>query len=644
MVPPVVLAALASISLYLLPALIGIAAGRRREPFTRCLDAGAAMALDAVVVLILARWVPLSDATWIARGAWVATALLAWRRGALRLRPSPTSLALVGACVALVWHGFHRISYELAAWDRDWHVPLVSSLRAQRAPFDNVFLPHAALRYHYLGDVVAAMIQSLSRGRINASLALSLAHDVYLSLTAALVALACHFAALSGPPRSAARGLFGAAAGLAGAWATIFASPFVLTHAPLRELLETSDSGPLCGHSYLPFASIAYRPHVVVAAFFLAQTFLALATLARAEGRGPDTRRHLGALLAAAAPLALCDEASHALVGGALLCAAALVPGSLGRRWLTGLAVAAAYLALLPVMSAGLGGSLAVGGAASHIELVPWRHLKLFEEPVSLEDREMFYRILRRDYGPQLGAAAVALVAALWTRRRAVIAPAVFYVALTAASLFAALRVEVNQAPDEGHRFVTASMLLAPALAAWVVASTRGAWLPRLAMVAVLLASGGSGWAWRSAFIRHRFAAQTLPSERRWTGAYNPNEVDCLRFSGPPRRGLPPVEYVDAEIAYIWAGCQPVRLLGGASKWNLAVHGIRTGWLAHSGYLAQGPEVAPTAVVCEATPLRRWRSMPCEWAAEHLRCVPQGIFTRCALPESQREDFYRNLR
>lgn len=644
MVPPVVLAALASITLYLLPAMIGVAAGRRREPFTRCLDAGTAMALDAVAVLVLARWLPLSDATWIARGAWLVVALLAWRRGALRLRPSLASTALLGACVALVWHGFHRLSYEIAVWDRDWHVPLVSSLRAQRAPFENVFLPRAALRYHYLGDVVAAMLQSLSRGRLNASLALSLAHDLYLSLTAAVVALACHFAALSAHPRSAARGLFGAAVGLAGAWATIFASPFVLTHAPLRELLETSDSGPLCGHSYLPFASIAYRPHVVVAAFFLTQTFLALATVARAEGRGADTRRHLAALLAAAAPLALCDEASHALVGGALLCTAALVPGSLGRRWLPGVAVAAAYLALLPVMSAGLDGSLAIGGAASHVELVPWRHLKLFEEPVPLEEREVFFRVLRRDYGPQLGAAGVALLAALWTRRRALVAPAVFYAALAAASLFAALRVEVNQAPDEGHRFVTASMLLAPALAAWVLASPRGAWLPRVAMIGVILASGGSGWAWRSAFIRHRFVAQALPSERRWAGAYNPNEVDCLRLAGPPRRGRPPVEYVDAEIAYVWAGCQPVRLLGGASKWNLAVHGIRTGWLAHSGYLAQGPEVAPAAVVCEARPLRFWRGMACEWATSHLRCATQGIFTRCELPESQREDFYRNLR
>lgn len=644
MLPPVAVSAALSVTTYLLPALIVASRRGPRGPITRCLDAGAALALDAVAVILVSRWVSLGDATWIVRAAWALWALRAWRRGELRPRPETAVIALTIASIALVHKGFHRLSYELAMWDRDWHVPLVSSLRAQRAPFENVFLPRAMLRYHYLGDLIAAMLQSLSGDRIHASLALSLAHDLYLALTALLIALACHFAALRSAPTRVAQGVFGALIGLAGAAATLFASPFVLTHAPLRELLETHDSGPLCGHSYLPFASIAYRPHVVVAGFFLTQSFLAMAAIARDGARSVDTPRQLASLLAAACALSLCDEASHALVGGALLVTAAMIPGALGRRWLSGVAAAGAFVALLPIVSAGLDGSLAIGGAASHVELVPWRHLKLFEEPVALTDRESFFRILRRDYAPQLIAAALALLTALWTRRRATLAPALFFSALAAASLFAALRIEVNHAPDEGHRFVTASMVLAPVVAAWIIASTPGAWLLRAAMLSVLLASGGSGWAWRSAFIRHRFVEGALPSERRWSGMHNLNEIDCLRLAGPPRRGRPPVEYLDADIAYVWAGCQPVRLLGGASTWNLAVHGVSTSWLASAGYSNYGAAVAPTAVVCEHSPIRTWRSAACEWASSQLRCARQGIFTRCELPDGQREDFSRVLR
>jgi hypothetical protein len=142
-----------------------------------------------------------------------------------------------------------------------------------------------------------------------------------------------------------------------------------------------------------------------------------------------------------------------------------------------------------------------------------------------------------------------------------------------------------------------------------------------------MLSSGASGWAWREAFIRHRFIGEVQPSERRWAGGYNPNEIDCGRLAPPPRRGEIPVEYVDADIAYLWSGCQPVRLLGGASKWNLAVHGIRTGSGARAGYDAEGPDTAPTAVVCGTDPRVPWRSAPCEWALHNLRCERLGMFT-----------------
>lgn len=649
MIPTLVIWSSLGVALYALPALVAIAARPRDASApTALLDVGTALALDAVAALLLARFVPLRDAVWILRAAWLAALATSVLRRRPLARPAPVAVALVACCAALVWVGFHRLSYQLVMWDRDWHIPLVSALRVQRAPFDNVFLPRAPLRYHFLGDVVAAMIQTLSRDHLNASLALSLAHDLYLFLTAALTAGACYLAAAGTWRPSGARarafGLAAFATGLVGAWATVFASPFVLTHAPLRELRESLDSGPLCGHSYLAFPSIAYRPHVVVAGFFLAQAFFALVTRARLTGDAHGARRCMAALLSAGCALALLDEASHAIVAAALLATAVTVPRSLSRRWLVGLLVAALFAAALPFISAGLGASLGIGGAASHVELVPARHLKLFDEPVPYTDREAFWRLLRRDYFPQLAAAALALLTALWTRRRAVVAAAIFYVTLSALSIWAALRVEVNRSPDEGHRFVTASMVLAPVVAAWIMTAARGAWPMRLALAGVLASSGYSGWLWRDAFIRHRFVAEYSPSERRWAGAYNPSELDCATFSGPLRRGVPPIEYVEREVAYGWSGCQPVRLLGGASKWNLAVHGIRFGWSARAGYRTEGDATVPSAIVCAAGSDVFAREFVCRWAREHLPCAPPvGRVVRCEIPPAQREAFINRL-
>lgn len=648
MIPPLLIWSAIALALYALPALVALASRRAdASPGPALLDAGTALALDAAGVLLLSRFVPLRDAVWISRGLWLAVLALRARRGWRPPRVAPAALALCAACVALVALGFRRLSYQLVMWDRDWHIPLVSALRVQRAPFENVFLPRAPLRYHFLGDVAAAMIQTLSRDHLNASLALSLAHDLYLTLLATLTAGACYLAAAETwrptGPRALARGALGLVAGLGGAWATLFASPFVLTHAPLAELQTTLDSGPLCGHSYLPFPSIAYRPHVVVASFFIAQVFFAVVIRARAPHDVEGARRCTAALLSAACALALLDEASHALLAAALFATAALVPRALARRWVLGLVVAGCFAAALPFVSAGLGASLGLGGAASHVELVPPRHLKLFEEPIPLTDREAFWRLFRRDYFPQLAAAALSLLAALWTRRRAIVSASIFYTALAALSIWAALRVEVNKSPDEGHRFVTASMILAPVVATWILTAARGAWPVRLALVGVLAASGYSGWLWRNAFIRHRFVAEHTPSERRWAGPYNPSELDCASFGGALRRGLPPIEYLEREVAYGWSGCQPTRLLGGASKWNLAVHGIRFGWAARAGYRDEGDATVPSAIVCAAGAQSFSRERVCRWALEQLRCENAGATRRCVLPPSERERFFELL-
>ena len=74
------------------------------------------------------------------------------------------------------------LSRPYALWDRELHIPLVAALRGQRLPFQNSYDPGIALHYHFSGDVLAAMLQTYSFDVLNASLALSLAHDVMFAL------------------------------------------------------------------------------------------------------------------------------------------------------------------------------------------------------------------------------------------------------------------------------------------------------------------------------------------------------------------------------------------------------------------------------------------------------------------------------
>ena len=67
--------------------------------------------------------------------------------------------------------------------------PFTAALRVQRMPFRNVYEPDLTLRYHMAGDVFAALFQSLSFARMNASRALSVAHDLQSALLVGSIAM-----------------------------------------------------------------------------------------------------------------------------------------------------------------------------------------------------------------------------------------------------------------------------------------------------------------------------------------------------------------------------------------------------------------------------------------------------------------------
>ena len=152
----------------------------------------AAVAADLLVILLLARGLQLDAAIVLSRCLWgLAAALLVVRHLRRRLvrtaaAGAPTrAMILVLSCAALIGVALSVwLSRRYVIWDRNWHIPLVASLRGQRMPFMNVFQSEVRLGYHVAGDVLAGTLQTLSGVRLHSSVALSLAHDVMFGLTA----------------------------------------------------------------------------------------------------------------------------------------------------------------------------------------------------------------------------------------------------------------------------------------------------------------------------------------------------------------------------------------------------------------------------------------------------------------------------
>ena len=302
---------LVAVSLYLLPVavMLAVRSASGRAPNLLAVDLPCVVALDLLGILVLARFMRLDAAVLTSRALWGGAALSmaglhALRRlprGARRFDPGARAVMAGGAVLAFVLSVWRSRPY--AIWDRQWHIPLVASLRGQKIPFVNVYQPRTPLGYHVSGDVLAAALQALSWGRLHSSAALSLAHDVMFVLTAIAVS-----ALLFRPGRSRRSSLF-----------VLIAPAVVLLAGPLTV-------GRSNGYSYLNYYEISFRPHVVLAGLLITG-ITAGVLLVLLPRPGEPRPKLLAPVLVILALLAVTDEPS----AGMLLPALALLAW-LGRR------------------------------------------------------------------------------------------------------------------------------------------------------------------------------------------------------------------------------------------------------------------------------------------------------------------------
>ena len=389
---------------YLLPLAIVLVlrSHRDREPGEMALDIPLSVAVDLVAILTLARVFRLETAVVLTRVGWCLGAIaFVWLRRHRPVWPSAlgwrTSLALLLACACAVWVSL-QLSRSCAIWDRQWHIPLVTALRGQRVPFVNVYEPHGGLYYHYSGNVLAAVLQTLSADTMHASLALSLAHDLMFGLIGATLALLC---AQLGVRRAGLLCLV--------ALGTLLAGP--------ATLLLGGEARPTGGYSFVNYYNLSFRPHDALAGLMFVGFAAAVLLRVLRKPMSAPVSRTAPVLLATTTLLVVTDEVSLGMLGLAMGAAWLVEPDVLAPRRATGIQILVALVAVMAAATFLFVGTLAPGAPHQTLTIVPWRLPGFYKPSIPLSDPQGL-RLLLCDLGSILAVLGAGAIAAMRTRRR----------------------------------------------------------------------------------------------------------------------------------------------------------------------------------------------------------------------------------
>jgi len=546
-------AAVALVS-FVFPTAARLAIGDRQRSLSEvALEVPQTVAIDLLAILALAYFVPLDVSVLISRMGWLlgfaAYATIRRRRGSdlgwprclsVRVTTAGLGAALVAWATGQVFFPNHLL------WDRPWHTPLVTSLAGQSVPFRSVFDPIHPLRYHVGGDVAAAVFRASSLDVLSSNAALTMAHDVQLGLAAFGVCLL--LAAFGARP-----------------WAWLFLGPLAFVLQGPLPWRAPGVGQPLEGYAYHVFFTVAYRPHVSLAALMMVGFVGALALRARSlEGR--QVSGFLLTLFATAAVLAISDEASLALLGASAGVLWLFVPAMFGasrsRGFLTlmllAIVAAGAHLAFSP--------SLGGGGPIRKIEWAPAAAPAFLGAALPLateEGRRVFALDVLPIVSPWLGLVIYGSI----RRDKSATTLAIFMTALGACCIVLATKVSFNGVRDELQRFFVAPLLVACLYGLLFLSK-----LPRGSMAQVLMLLGVAippayTVLWLTHVAPTVVAGQVEGPANDW--AKEPTfDVDCRRVAGARIGQRPAPTYVDVGLASLYASCRPIFGFG-SEQWGM---------------------------------------------------------------------------
>ncbi len=612
-------------TLHLVPLGAVVALGRRETDGTLDLACaiGAIFAVDLLGTFALCYLFRMDRAVFVRTGAWmiIAAALAARRarrgesilpgRGALT-RGDLVTLGFAAAAGFLV---SHMVSSEYWIWDREWHVEFTSSLRAQHMPFRNVFEPWKTLRYHMAGDVAASALQSLSFAAMNASRALSFAHDLQSLILVAITAMAL-------------RSTCGWKPGVTVAAAIVppLAGPMML-----RVLNQVPGLGPFEGNSDFNNLTLSFRPHCMIALVVLVALLCHVMRRARDQARArPPGVLTIAGMTGVFALLSISDEISTLLVGMSLAVMWLRWPRLLGAtRWRAAIALVG-FAVVAIVANRALAGTIAPGGPVEHTEWMSPRLPRFGGPPHPMVDLEGWKQLFI-DEGSLL--LPMLVMSTLFVRRTdasddVLRPPVALALGATLGGLVLFLSFEVNGRTFEGHRFMTAARSLVPVVALlYLPRLPRASFTSLLVLIPVLA----------GVFATLGFVFYRLPVKPGTRGGEEQYDVNCRTEMGA-RLGEPIVPtFADRPSWHVYAGCRPIYAPGHDGSPGV----VLAGWpmFGTAGFAKMDRSFfrpgQPARVVCPRDPAKV--TPICQTAETLATCTPRGTqILDCEVPAAAR--------
>lgn len=592
--------------------LLVINARADRPVWQIAFDISGAVALDLVLVMLLSRLFVSDIAAWVAKGIWVVVAVvvLVHRKRTGRSPQWPVGLtrtlllrALFVGCVGL---GVSLImSRACAHWDRQFHIPLTTSLRGQTAPFVNVYEPWRELFYHYGGDIYGANLQSLSFGILHSSHTLSLIHDFGFFWLGVCVALTLHSAGLNRTFMTVVVYL-----------TMLFSGPVTMLHG---DKIRPSP------WSMVNFICVSWRPHVPLGVLLI-MPFIALPIVRmRDQERDVSLYDLLVPMSACTAISMITDEFSVGAVGLALGCLWLWRPRVFGKTRVQGMLFFGG-LALSMV-----GGTLifkgTLGPGGPHYPLAfDWPHSPGFYTPslTFSQPHGLSYFIL--DLLPILGVFLGGVFMLLRSRDELFRGTFIAYSVMTFVAVLLFSTLVYNGTGLQNHRFLTAPMLFGPMFAAvWLLPRHESRSVVTSFPAIMMMGTIGLGTA---TSLEWQFGQNIYP------GCIDVGldgqkfyDVDCRAETGGGVGEKARSMYVERSIVYRYSGCRPTYIAGPAE--NMDGHDIKFGQ-ARFGIAALAevhneprftPKDADLAVAC---PVERNSDPACRYMEEHGACTEGG--------------------
>jgi hypothetical protein len=566
------------------------------------------VAIDLLSCLIWSRAAHLDVVLVVSRVLWLAGGVVVLYRRRPRLEsPRRASWRTIGIIAAAGVTSFllsWSISRPYSIWDRNFHTPLVTMLHGQRLPFLSVFQHETVLHFHFLGDIMATALQVFSGGRLHASLALALQHDLLFGLIG--VSLAAWLSTLS-RRRSWI---------LPAVMAVFLSGPFSVYRTGLGNIAS--------GYSFPPLISLSYRPSISMAMLMMMGAVAALGLRLTEEIPG---RRALSVMFACVAGLAISDEPSAALFGVGVGAVWLVYPRVVHARRPVGLALLVGLAASILVSNILFQAAIVPGGPVQHLRVVAPRAPGFNDEPLRLSTAAGL-RALLMDIGPfvmvQIGLVGVAIR----ERSRAKIGLAVATGAVLIAALFGFTALDLNGFHIENHRFMTVCQFLFPVAAVVTLAQLPAGHWERLPLIGALLVAAASSVFWIQNGIGN-------PDE------FFTNDVDCRESAGARMFEAPRPTYIMRKRFFDYSGCRAVFYPGtpNVNDWSGVLYngwptgGRQTLETLHRKFVGAGE---PLAAAC---PVDEWASdVVCTYAMTHTACVPAGkAFKVCQLSSADRE-------